>query len=210
MQDWIEKLFEDRAMLHMGHGQTLPDLNLGLGWVYYGLVRSIRPMRAVVIGSWRGFVPLVVGKAMQDNGQGEVIFIDPSMVDDFWRKPEAVQSHFARCRVANIRHSLATTQDFVETEEYRSLNNVGLLFIDGYHTAEQARFDHQAFLPKMSGSAVTLFHDSVRARTSRMYGQGLHYEHSVFQYMDELRGDPLWDVLALSESDGLTIVKRAP
>ena len=37
MQDWIGRLFENHDLTRMGHGQRVEDLNLGLGWVYYGL-----------------------------------------------------------------------------------------------------------------------------------------------------------------------------
>jgi hypothetical protein len=63
----------------MGHLQRVEDANLGLGWIYYGLARVIRPKTAVVIGLYRGFVPLVLGKALADNLDGSrVTFLDPS------------------------------------------------------------------------------------------------------------------------------------
>jgi predicted O-methyltransferase YrrM len=210
MQNWIRHLFEDPDMVGMGHGQTASDFNLGLGWIYYSLARAIRPAKAVVIGSYRGFVPLVLGKALHDNGEGEVVFIDPSMVDDFWKEPEAVRAHFARYGVCNVRHHLATTQSFVETEAYAGLRNVGLLFVDGYHSAEQARFDHEAFLGKMPGDGVALFHDSVRERRTRIYGEDNAYTHTVCHYMAELRRDPSFEVFTFATSDGLTMVKMAP
>ena len=43
MQDWIDNLFQEPKLLRMGHSQRLDDLNLGLGWLYYGLVRIARP-----------------------------------------------------------------------------------------------------------------------------------------------------------------------
>ncbi|MBC8065864.1 MAG: class I SAM-dependent methyltransferase [Chlorobia bacterium] len=209
MQDWIKKLFVDPGMVGMGHDQSQNDLNLGLGWIYYGLARTIRPKTVVVIGSYRGFVPLVLGKALQDNGQGEVIFIDPSMVDDFWKCPDCVKAHFAAHEVRNIRHHLCTTQDFVNTEAYRSLGEVGLLYVDGYHTAEFAKFDHEAFADKMAPNGVVLFHDSVRERVTRIYGDDRPYTHTVCQYMDELRANPKFEVLSFGEGDGLTLVKKA-
>ena len=73
------------------------DLNLGMGWLYYGLARLIRPTRVVVIGCWRGFAPLVFGKALADNAEGgTVTFIDPSLIDDTWANPEEVQTWFNR------------------------------------------------------------------------------------------------------------------
>lgn len=210
MQDWIRTLFRDSDMVGMGHDQSLEDLNLGLGWIYYGLARSLRPKNVVVIGSYRGFVPLVFGKALHDNGAGQVNFIDPSLVDGFWKCPNCVQEHFASYGVTNITHHLSTTQDFVNSEAYAQISEVGLLYVDGYHTAEFAKFDHEAFRDKMTANGVVLFHDSVRERRTRIYGDDLAYTHTVCHYMDELRADPQFEVLTFPEGDGLTLVKRAP
>ncbi len=196
-------------MVRMGHGQTACDQNLGLGWIYYGLARATRLSTAVVIGSYRGFVPLVISKALQDNGCGEVVFIDPSLVDDFWKAPTKVSAHFASHGATNIRHFCLTTQEFVRSAEFACLKNVGLLFVDGFHSEEQARFDHEAFLGKMSLDGVVLFHDSVRERDSRMYGEDRIYTHTVCRYMDRLREDPQFEVLAFPLADGLTVVKRS-
>ena len=81
---------------------------------------------AVVIGSWRGFVPLVLARALADNSEGgEVIFIDPSLVDDFWSDPVRVSGWFAQFGADNITHHLHTTQSFVRSEHYRALREVG-------------------------------------------------------------------------------------
>lgn len=206
---WIEALFRDPAQAQMGHAQRVEDLNLGLGWLYYGLARVLRPEVAVVIGSYRGFVPMVLGRALADNGGGVVHFIDPSLVDDFWRDAAAVEAHFARHGLANIRHYRMTTQEFVECGACRGLAPAGIVFIDGYHTEEQARFDHEAFRGRLADDAVVLFHDSIRVRTSRIYGEDRAYTHSVKRYMDELKRDPLLQVLDLPYGDGVTLVRRA-
>jgi hypothetical protein len=54
---WIARLLADDEMVTMGHHQRRADLNLGMGWLYYGFARLVRPKQVVVIGSWRGFVP---------------------------------------------------------------------------------------------------------------------------------------------------------
>ncbi len=210
VQDWIDRLYKDPSMAEMGHGQTVADSNLGLGWIYYALGRALKPQIAVVIGSYRGFVPLVLGKALLDNGFGEVHFIDPSLVDDFWKERKSVRDHFCAHGVPNIIHHLATTEEFVETEAYKALGSVGILFVDGYHSEEHARFDHEAFLPKMHAETVTLFHDSVRERLTRMYGDDQAYVHTVCHYMDLLREDSRFEVATFPMADGLTLVKRAP
>jgi len=209
MKDWIAQLFEHRELTRMGHGQRVADLNLGLGWLYYGLARVLRPRTVVVIGSYRGFVPLVFGKALADNAEnGRVYFIDPSLVDDFWKDPQAVEDYFAGFGVANIRHFLMTTQEFVESEAYRSLDPVGIVFVDGYHSEEQARFDYEAFRGHLTPDGIALFHDSARVRTSRVYGPDRVYEYTVRNFIDTLKKDAGLQVFDLPFFDGVTLVRR--
>jgi predicted O-methyltransferase YrrM len=208
---WIERLFRDPALAAMGHAQRPQELDLGLGWIYYGLARVARPERVVVIGSHRGFTPMVFARALADNGAGgRVVFIDPSMVDDFWKEPARVRAYFAEYGLDNIDHHAATTQDFVDSPDWHRLGRtIGILLVDGYHSEEQARFDHQAFEPLLVPGGFSLFHDSVRERISRIYGADRPYRHTVKRYMDALRADPAFEVLALPFGDGLCIVRRA-
>lgn len=209
MRDWIDRLLASPGLDGMGHAQRKSDANLGLGWVYYALARACRPTCAVVIGSYRGYVPILIARALSDNEEkGEVHFIDPSLVDDFWKDPARVREHFASLGVHNIRHHLLTTQQFVETETYRRLPPVGLLFIDGYHSAEQARFDHRAFIPRLAPDAFVLFHDSIRERFSRIYGPDKPYRQEVVRYIDELKRDPQFQVFDIPIADGVTLVRQ--
>jgi predicted O-methyltransferase YrrM len=206
---WARALLADPEMARMGHAQRADDANLGLGWIYYGLARALRPRSVVVIGSWRGFVPLVFGKALADNLEGgAVTFIDPSLVDAFWTEPARVEAHFLRFGVANIRHHRATTQEFVRGAAFRELDDVGVLYIDGLHTAEQARFDYEAFRDRFAPGALVLFHDTLRVRTSRIYGEDKAYEHRVKDFVASLRTDPQLELLDLPVGDGLTILRR--
>ncbi|MCB0339086.1 MAG: class I SAM-dependent methyltransferase, partial [Bdellovibrionales bacterium] len=167
MENWIQNLFQDPTLLKMGHAQRLDDLNLGLGWIYYGLVRLVKPTTIVAIGSWRGFAPLVLGKGMKDNlEEGKLIFIDPSMVDGFWKDAERVKKHFEQFEITNIEHFCSTTQNFINTEAYRNLKEVQLLFVDGYHTRDQAKFDYEAFAHLIPEQGCILFHDSTTAQVS--------------------------------------------
>lgn len=214
MQDeltgWIRQLFDEPLLTAMGHAQRTDDLNLGLGWIYYGLARVARPERIVVIGSYRGFAPMVFARALADNGEGgRVTFIDPSLADDFWSDPALVQAHFAAYGLHNIDHHCMTTQDFAQSAAYRELGDVGILLVDGYHTEEQARFDHQTFAPLLGGTGYALFHDSVRDRLSGIYDRNNPYLHTVKLYMDVLRCDPAWEVLTLPFGDGLCMVRSS-
>jgi predicted O-methyltransferase YrrM len=209
LREWTERLFERRELSRMGHAQRVEDLNLGLGWIYYGLARAMRPRTVVVIGSYRGFVPLVLGKALADNLEGgEVIFIDPSFVDDFWKDPEAVRAHFATYGVDNIRHFLMTTQAFAESDACRSLGPVGMVFVDGHHSVEQARFDYETFADRLTPDGMALFHDTGWYRVSRMHGPDRTYQHTVKDYVDSLKSDPGLQVFDIPFGDGVSVVRK--
>jgi len=209
MNKWIERLFEDPDQLRMGHCQSPEDANLGLGWLYYGLARLMRPREVVVIGSYRGFAPMVFAKALADNADpGRVTFIDPSMVDDHWKDAESVKEHFASFGVANIRHFLMTTQEFVTTPEFAALDEVGLVMIDGYHSEEQARFDFESFVDRVPDHGVLLLHDSIKVARVNIYGPDRAYERRVKFFVDKLKDDARYQVLDLPYATGLTLVRK--
>jgi predicted O-methyltransferase YrrM len=210
LREWIARLLDDKDLRGQGHAQRASDQNLGLGWIYYGLARLIRPRTVVVIGSLRGFAPLVLGRALAENSEGGTVwFVDPSLVDDFWTDPQRVAAHFAHYGLRNIRHVAKTTQEFVTTSAYRDLAEIGILLVDGYHTHEQARIDHEAFAGKLLPDGIVLFHDSTQIVSSGIYGEDRRYDHTVVQYMDELKRDPPLQVLDLPVDSGLTLVRRA-
>jgi predicted O-methyltransferase YrrM len=207
--EWLKLLLSRPELNKMGHGQCGSDLNIGLGWLYYAQVRILRPRHIVCIGSWRGFVPLVLGKGLVDNAQnGRVTFIDPSMVDDFWSEPEKVRAWFASFGLNNIDHHRCTTQEFLKTDSYEKLDRVGILFVDGFHSAEQAKFDHEAFMPLLEPESCVFFHDAVRKKMSGIYGPGKAYEHTVCDYIEELRTRTDLQVFDHSLADGVAIVSQ--
>jgi predicted O-methyltransferase YrrM len=208
--DWVARLFEHPDLLRMGHHQRAEDQNLGLGWLYYAFGRILRPRLAVVIGSWRGFVPLMIAKALQDNlERGEVIFIDPSLADDFWKDAARVKEYFLGFGVANIRHFAMTTQEFVTTSEYRALGTVGLIFIDSLHTEEQASFDYGAFSGLLEPRGFVMLHDSMIVRPDKVYGGEKAYGMSVKYFVDRLKKDPMLQLLDLPFGHtGLTLLRK--
>ncbi|MBT8420522.1 MAG: class I SAM-dependent methyltransferase [Gammaproteobacteria bacterium] len=94
------------------------------------------------------------------------------------------------------------------TNDYRELQDIGLVFIDGYHTEEQARFDYEAFSGKLARDGIALFHDSVRPFTSPIYGANKIYEHSVYRFMEELKQKKDLQVFDLPFSSGVTLVQK--
>ena len=209
MKDWIEKLYALTELTRMGHGQRAEDANLGMGWLYYALVRMIRPRNVVVIGSYRGFTPFVFGKALMDNLEGgRVTFIDPSMVDDFWKNPTVVKQYFESMGVTNIEHHCLTTQEFVKSDAYRGLYDVGILFVDGMHTQEQARFDHESFTDRMAREGIVCFHDSMKIEETDIYGKDRTYTYTVKKYIDKLKSDPAYQVFDMPFFGDVTLVRR--
>ena len=190
----------------MGHNQDHERLDLGLGWFYYGLTRSLRPSRVVVIGSWRGFAPMLMAQALQDGGlDGELVFIDPSLADGQWRS--GVDEYFSGFGIHCIRHFCETSQEFLAAGRLEP-GSIDLLFIDGYHTEEQCRLEFEGFWPLLTERAVSLFHDSSSRIISKIYGPDKRYEHTVWRFVDELRARPELEVVNLDIAQGVAMVKR--
>lgn len=208
-EDFIKKIFKHPELLAMGHEQNKKDLNIGLGWLYYAQVRISRPKKIICIGSWRGFVPIILARALKDNrNNGKLIFIDPSLVDNFWQNKRITKTWFKKFGLSNIEHHLMTTQAYVKTKRYQKLNDIGLVFIDGYHTSKQARYDFKAFEKKLCANPSIFFHDSVRPFKSGIYGKGKKYEHDVYKYIANIKNDKKYQCLDFYEGSGVTLVKK--
>ena len=212
MNAWIRQLFQNKDLLRMGHCQQFENLNLGMGWLYYGLTRLFQPQKVVVIGSWRGFAPLMFSKALADNNdKGLVYFIDPSLADDFWKDGKKVQDYFRSYQAHNIQHFLMTTQEFVKSDVYKSLDEVGIVFIDGMHTEAQARFDYEAFESKIADNGLILFHDSLstdKVNSPKLYSSTTRYERRVRYFVDTLKSNKELQVFDLPFAFGLTLVRK--
>ena len=109
----------------LGHNEKPDNLNIGFGFIYYGVVRALQPKHTVVIGSGYGFSVICLALGIKDNGVGKLSFIDPSyslLKDgpfktiggmDNWSDPQHVQSHFERFQVAEIvRHFKMRSEEF--------------------------------------------------------------------------------------------------
>lgn len=86
-------------------------------------------------------------------------------------------------------------QSFDEAAAYFGDESVDLLHIDGLHTYEAVRHDHEVWLPKLCQEATILFHDiNVRER-----------EFGVWELWRQLKEDPLFSCLEVRNGSGLGI-----
>ena len=135
---------------------------------------------------------------------GEVIFINSSHLNEFWTNPRLVDIYFRRLGTPNVRHYRVTTP------VYAALGDIGLLMIDGLHTAEQARVDYLSFLDKLAENAIVLFHDSVRERVSLIYGEDRLYTHTVCRFMERQKETPGLELFTIPFADGVTLAQGRP
>jgi predicted O-methyltransferase YrrM len=157
----------------LGHCEQAAELNLGFGFIYYGLVRALRPKHIVVIGSGYGFSVVCLALGLRDNRQGTLSFVDPSyslLKDgptrtiggvDFWRDAEQVRAHFARFGVENVvTHYKHTSEEFFRRFEESGLPVIDLAFIDGNHSYSHVQYDVVATVKRSRRNTYLLLHDT--------------------------------------------------
>lgn len=157
----------------MGHHEDPSYLNLGFGFLYYGLVRSLRPSHIIVIGSGFGFSVVCLALGLKDNLHGRLTFIDPSY--DFlkdgpfktiggrgtWNHPESVFKHFERFGLEDIvTHHKSTSENFFCHYEEMALPDIDLAFVDGNHAFKNVQHDFLHTARRMRKNGYILLHDT--------------------------------------------------
>jgi len=156
----------------LGHHEDPQTLNLGFGFLYYGLVRALRPRHVLVIGSGFGFSVVCLALGLKDNGAGRISFVDPSYSvfkhgplhtvggTAQWDDPHKVRAHFARFDVAHvITHYKATSAEFF-AEHAPRLPAIDVGFIDGSHAYADVRHDFIGMLQHTHRNSYLLLHDT--------------------------------------------------
>lgn len=157
----------------LGHHEERSRLNLGFGFIYYGLVRALRPEHVLVIGSGFGFSVVCLALGLKDNGTGRLTFVDPSysLLTDGplrtiggtsqWSDPAKVRAHFDRFDVGDIvSHHKLTSGEFFARYGQLGLPGIDLAFIDGNHSYVAARHDFIACLGHSHKNSYLLLHDT--------------------------------------------------
>lgn len=157
----------------LGHNERRRDLNLGFGFIYYGVVRALRPKHILVIGSGHGFSVVCLALGIKDNGTGRLNFVDPSysLIKDgpfktvggrgSWNDAERVQRHFERFGVTDvITHYRMTSQELFPQYERLGLPKINVAFIDGNHSYESVRYDFIEALKRSHKNSYIFLHDT--------------------------------------------------
>ncbi len=171
----IDALLKD--ILHFakpfGHREKAKNLNLGFGFLYYALVRALRPKHTLVIGSGYGFSVVCFALGLKDNGSGSLTFVDPSysLLKDgplatvggrgMWSEEGSVRAHFERFGVQDlVTHYKLRNDEFFPAYDSFNLPPLDLAFIDGSHAYEDVKYDFTNVLAHSHKNTYILLHDS--------------------------------------------------
>jgi len=199
----------------LGHNEDAETLNLGFGFLYYGLVRSLRPRHVLVIGSGFGFSVTCLGLGLKDNGAGRLTFVDPSFsvlkdgpLQTFggtsqWDDPEQVKARFARFGIDDIvTHHRLTSSDFFQRYGLLKLPPIDLAFIDGNHAYEHVRRDFMNVLKTARKDSYVLLHDS------NIYLREMVRHAGVKRWLKQIsKHKELFEIVDFPFSSGVALVR---
>ncbi len=156
-----------------GHNENVRNLNLGFGFLYYGLVRAIRPRHVLVIGSGYGFSVVCLALGLKDNGRGSLTFVDPSYSllkngplstlggRGFWSDEASVAGHFQRFGVEHlVKHHKLRSDEFFPNYQRLGLPVIDLAFIDGSHAYKDVKYDFLKVLELSRKNTYIFLHDT--------------------------------------------------
>jgi cephalosporin hydroxylase len=129
----------------------------------YSFIRGFRPERALEIGVLRGGSACIITNAMEDNGKGILVGVDPYPILE------------VRSSALHGRYQLVTKpspEGLVEAARLAG-GQFDFVFIDGLHIYSQVVRDIEGTLPLLSDGAYVMFHDAFH------YGVGTAISESV-------------------------------
>jgi hypothetical protein len=199
----------------MGHHEDAESLNLGFGFLYYGVVRVLRPKHTLVIGSGFGFSVVCLGLGLKDNNRGKLTFVDPSYSllkhgpfktiggRGKWEEPENVREHFAGFGVDQIcTHYKLSSEEFFSAYKDLALPKIDLAFIDGHHGFKQVRHDFLQTMLRSRRNSYIFLHD-----TNIIVREMLHHS-GVKRWLKRIRRQiDYFDVIDFPFSSGVALVR---
>jgi predicted O-methyltransferase YrrM len=199
----------------LGHHEDATNLNLGFGFVYYGLARALRPRHVLVVGSGFGFSVACFALALKDNALGHLSFVDPSysvFADGplktiggtaHWSDANKVSRHFARFGIEDVvTHYRMRSDEFFNAYARQALPGIDLAFIDGSHAFEDVKHDFQETLRRTRRNSYVLLHDT------NIYIRELVRHAGVKRWLRMLkRRKDLFEIVDFPFASGVAIVR---
>ena len=211
--DLIQRILKQAKPL--GHHSRPSNGNLGFGFLYYGLVRAVRPRHILVIGSGHGFSVVCLALGLRDNGKGRLSFIDPSYSlmkngpfhtvggQSKWDTPQQVSDHFARFGVDRwiTHYKLRSDQFFPQYSQLR-LPPIDLAFIDGNHAYKDVSYDFRQTAGRTRRNSYVFLHDT------HIYVREAVGHAGVNRFIRELKQEPdCFEVVDFPFSSGVALVR---
>lgn len=200
----------------MGHYENSENLNLGFGFLYYGLARALRPRHILVIGSGFGFSVVCLALGIKDNNShGKLSFVDPSYSllkdgpfktiggNNHWEEPEQVNEHFRKFGVEKIvTHFKLRNDDFFPAYDDFNLPEIDLAFIDGNHSYKDVRYDFLQTLRQSHKNTYIFLHDTHITLRELIRHSGVKRWLNVLEKFDQY-----FEVLNFPFSSGVALVR---
>jgi len=199
----------------LGHNQKPQNLNLGFGFIYYGVARALRPKHTIIIGSGYGFSVVCLALAMKDNGVGSLTFVDPSysLLKDgplktlggrgAWNSESEVRDHFRRFGVESlVAHYKMRNDEFFQSYADLGLPPIDLGFIDGSHAYDAVKYDFVSMLKHSHKNTYLFLHDT------NIYVREFLHHSGVKRWMKMLkREESAFEVINFPFSSGVALVR---
>jgi predicted O-methyltransferase YrrM len=151
----------------------------------YALIRGIKPLRALEAGIFRGGSALVIASAMEDNGMGRLVGIDPT--------PDVGMDH--RAFFGRFEMIKEPSPDAIPKAVEILGGPLDLVLIDDIHIFSQVYSELKTVRPFMAEGGYILLHDAfnygVHAATERFLQEtGDVRDCGLMSITPKLRDDP--------------------
>ena len=187
--------------------QLIPSYIAPSAWwehvpIAHWLIATLKPQTVVELGTHYGVSFFAFCQATKQFSTGSFIYAVDTWAgdehagqysDEIYNQVQSHQQQHYRQVSSLLR------QSFDEAATYFAEDSIDLLHIDGLHTYEAVRHDHETWLSKLRGNATILFHDiNVRER-----------EFGVWELWREIQADPQFKCLEMRNGSGLGIATKA-
>jgi hypothetical protein len=212
-KDALQAIFKHAGPL--GHNENVGNLNLGFGFMYYGIARALQPAHTLVVGSGYGFSVVCLGLGMKDNGVGRLTFVDPSYSilregpmktvggRGNWDDPEKVRQKFSMFGLENlVTHYKMTSEEFFSGFCKLGLPKIDLAFVDGSHTFRDVMYDFTEIVARSRKNTYIFLHDT------NIYVRELMQHAGVKKWIKILRKDRwAFEIVDFPFSSGVALVR---